>query len=270
MASCCLLTMPAMAKATKAKTAASASQKTGNSPIEKQLTSIANQGDVSAQRTLGLMYANGGVVPKNDAKAVYWLKKAAAKNDARAQFALGVQYQHGRGVPQDLDKAESLLQKSAKQGYVRAEGQLGQLYSQPGSKQNDKKSLQWYDTAVNHDDVNAEVLLAIKYFNGKGVTQNYDKAFSLFQKAADHNDAYAQSKVGLMYLNGLGTKKDAQLAYQWGTIALNKATGQTKVDAQQVCDQAAKDLSSKKVKKAKQNAQEWLSKHGKSSLNLHS
>ena len=63
------------------------------------------RGDAKAQYNLGVRYANGEGVPKDDAEAVKWYRKTAEQGDATAQYAqysLGVCYANGTGVPQDL------------------------------------------------------------------------------------------------------------------------------------------------------------------------
>jgi TPR repeat protein len=62
---------------------------------------LAENGDSSAQATLGLLYFNGWGVPQNDWAAARWYSKAAEQGDALAQNNLGVMYDEGRGVPQD-------------------------------------------------------------------------------------------------------------------------------------------------------------------------
>ena len=54
---------------------------------------------------LGLMYDNGQGVPKDEAEAVKWYRKAADQGNASAQFNLGLMYDNGQGVPKD--KAEA-------------------------------------------------------------------------------------------------------------------------------------------------------------------
>ena len=61
----------------------------------------AEQGDAAAQYNLGLMYANGEGVPKDDAEAVKWYRLAAEQGDANAQYGLGFMYATGRGVLKD-------------------------------------------------------------------------------------------------------------------------------------------------------------------------
>ena len=55
----------------------------------------AEQGDADAQFNLGVMYANGRGVLKDEAEAVRWYRLAAEQGDADAQFSLGVMYANG-------------------------------------------------------------------------------------------------------------------------------------------------------------------------------
>ena len=69
----------------------------GQSPEIDALKEKAEKGDVIAQFDLGFMYANGEVVPENDAEAVKWYRKAAVQGDASAQYNLGVMYSDVEG-----------------------------------------------------------------------------------------------------------------------------------------------------------------------------
>ncbi|MFC2416534.1 MAG: tetratricopeptide repeat protein, partial [Eikenella corrodens] len=59
---------------------------------------LAQQGDATAQHSLGLLYVEGEGVPQDYARARYWFEQAAAQNDAVAQYNLGVLYNRGLGV----------------------------------------------------------------------------------------------------------------------------------------------------------------------------
>ena len=61
----------------------------------------AEQGGVSAQYNLGVMYDNGDGVPQDYKEAVKWYRLAAEQGDAKAQNNLGFMYQIGQGVLQD-------------------------------------------------------------------------------------------------------------------------------------------------------------------------
>jgi len=66
---------------------------------------LADQGHVSAQISLGLMYDNGHGVPQDYAEAVKWYRKAVRQGNAAAQNNLGTMYDLGKGVPQDYVEA---------------------------------------------------------------------------------------------------------------------------------------------------------------------
>jgi TPR repeat protein len=61
----------------------------------------AESGDSEAQFKLGLMYATGDGVLKDDTEAFKWQRKAADQGFAAAQASLGVMYMSGKGVPKD-------------------------------------------------------------------------------------------------------------------------------------------------------------------------
>ena len=67
----------------------------------KALKPLAQKGDVSAQSHLGFMYSTGAGVPKDDAEAINWVRKAAEQGDVSAQSELGRMYADGVGVPKD-------------------------------------------------------------------------------------------------------------------------------------------------------------------------
>ena len=66
---------------------------------------LAEQGDATAQSSMGVRYAAGEDVPQDYAEAVRWFSLAAEQGDAKSQGILGAYYWAGRGVSQDLVKA---------------------------------------------------------------------------------------------------------------------------------------------------------------------
>jgi TPR repeat protein len=63
---------------------------------------LADQGNAQAQFSIGRMYYIGQGVPRDNAKADAWYRKAADQGFDYAQFDLGVAYEDGGlGVPQD-------------------------------------------------------------------------------------------------------------------------------------------------------------------------
>ena len=90
----------------------------------------AEQGDASAQFSLGVMYANGEGVLKDEAEAVRWARLAAEQGDADAQFSLGVMYANGLlGALKDEAEAVRWYRLAAEQGHAGAQFNLGVMYT---------------------------------------------------------------------------------------------------------------------------------------------
>lgn len=87
----------------------------------KWLTLASEQGEISAQFNLALIYARGDGVPADQAKACHWFIRAAQHGNNDAQYATGACYQYGMGVKQDDRKALYWYKLAASQGNERAE-----------------------------------------------------------------------------------------------------------------------------------------------------
>ena len=81
---------------------------------------LAEQGDASAQFSLGLSYENGDGVPRDYTKARQWYEKAAVQGDAKAQLYLGLQSAFGQGGPVDLAQAHMWYSLAAGNGHAGA------------------------------------------------------------------------------------------------------------------------------------------------------
>ena len=71
------------------------------------------QGHITAQFNLGWMYDFSRGVPRDDAEAGTWYRKAAEQGHIEAKNNLGVMYAEGRGVPQDYVEAHMWLNLAA-------------------------------------------------------------------------------------------------------------------------------------------------------------
>jgi hypothetical protein len=137
----------------------------------------AEQGDVDAQYILGVMYAMGHGVAKNDAKAVEWYRKAAEQGLALAQNDLGFMYDMGQGVAKDYVKAVEWYSKAAEQGLAVAQYILGLMYAMGrGVTKSDVKAVEWYRKAAEQGDADAQCDLGIGYAIGRGVAKSDAKA----------------------------------------------------------------------------------------------
>jgi TPR repeat protein len=93
-----------------------------------KLKAKAQQGDAEAQFRIGLIFVHGQGVPKNNAEAAGWFRKAADQGHAEAQHNLGVAYDKGEGVRHDSAEAVKWFRKAAEQGLAEAQAMLGAVY----------------------------------------------------------------------------------------------------------------------------------------------
>jgi TPR repeat protein len=106
---------------------------------------LAEQGQADSQHQLGLLYANGKGVTKDDAKARQWYEKAAVQGHTEAQVHLGILLMYARGGQQDYKMAVYYLRLSANQGNDLAQRRLGQMYERgDGVPQDYVKAYMWY------------------------------------------------------------------------------------------------------------------------------
>lgn len=69
---------------------------------------------------IGIMFANGDGVPRNDAMAYKWFLKSAEEGYAEAQFRLGEMLLSGLGTQKDSAKGLEWIHKAAEGGYIPA------------------------------------------------------------------------------------------------------------------------------------------------------
>jgi hypothetical protein len=98
---------------------------------------------------LGVMYAHGQGVSKDEIEAVSWFRKAAEGGNTNAMYNLGISYANGRGVPKDEREAVSWFRKGAEGG-----------------------------------DANTMYNLGLHYYLGRGVPQDYMESYVWFSLAA--------------------------------------------------------------------------------------
>lgn len=76
----------------------------------------ATQGDAAGQYDLGQMYLRGDGIEKDDAKAIYWIRRAASKNFVLAVKLMAGAYRTGFSglIKVDLDQAKAWDAKAAR------------------------------------------------------------------------------------------------------------------------------------------------------------
>ena len=192
----------------------------------KLLTPLAEQGDVFAQFSLGVMYENGQGVIQDARVAVKWYRLSADQGNASAQDNLGFMYANGKGVSQDEAEAVKWHRLAADQGYTSAQFNLGVMYENGRGVMPDARvALNWYRLAAEQGNASAQYNLGFMYANGQGVTQDYAEAVKWFRFAADQGKASAAFNLGLMYAKGRGVIQDNAEAVKWFRFAAQRGHG---------------------------------------------
>lgn len=154
----------------------------------REIEPLADQGNADAQIYLGVRYASGQGVLKDDKEAVKWFRLAADQGHADSQTNLGVMYAKGQGVPQDDKEAVKSFRLAADQGHADAQTNLGVMYVKgQGVPQDYKQAMKWVRLAANQENTRAQITLGVMYANGQGVASNRVVAYALWNLSASNN-----------------------------------------------------------------------------------
>jgi TPR repeat protein len=162
-------------------------------------------------------------IPKDDAQAVNWYRKAAEAGSAKGMGNLGSLYAAGRGVEQDTWQAMRWYRKAAEAGDVTAMKNLGRMYDYgTGIEPDYGQALTWLTKASEAGDAAAMIDIGHMYAEGRGVPADntqaaswYGKAVASYRKAAEGGDVLAMMDLGGVYLSGREVKRDAAQALGW-------------------------------------------------------
>ena len=139
-----------------------------------------NQGNSSAQNSLGEIYYIGFGVEKDYDKAVRLTEESAKQGNVYAQYNLGLMY---KNVYKDYLKSKELFEKAASQNYLLAQYELGVLYNEGlGVKKNFKKAFEYWTHAAEDGNKKSMLCLGKMYENGNGVEKDFNKAIMWYKK----------------------------------------------------------------------------------------
>ncbi|MBJ7309562.1 tetratricopeptide repeat protein [Rugamonas sp. CCM 8940] len=112
----------------------------------------------------------------------------------------------------------------AKAGNAEAEHLLGLMYYMGrGVAQDYKQALAWHRKAAAQGKADAQYVVGAMYYTGNAVIQDHKQAVVYFRKAAEQGHADAQQVLGLMYRYHIGgMPQDNVIAYMlWNLAAAN-------------------------------------------------
>lgn len=164
----------------------------------------AERGDADAQFKLGMTYAEGKGVERDDDLALKWFRRAADAGHAAAQNSVGIFYTLGRGTARDDVVAMQWLRRSADQGFAGAESNIGLMYLQGrGVPQEMGQALRWFQRAAVQGDAEAQFRLGEFYEAGMVVAQSDEEARLWFVKAMEGHHAQAANRLHALCARGV-------------------------------------------------------------------
>jgi hypothetical protein len=119
----------------------------------------AEAGDATSQHNLGVMYANGMGVARNDQEAARWYRQAAEQGHASSQFNLGLIYAEGKGVTRDDQEAVKWFSLAAEQGNADAQRtiKLIEQGSNPRTQTSSTPQAQQRSCTSNASEINNQI-----------------------------------------------------------------------------------------------------------------
>jgi hypothetical protein len=184
----------------------------------REWKAAADAGQAEAQFDLGVLYAKGLGVPRDQNEAANWYRKSAEQGNAEAEFALGQMYSRGWGVPRDVadairwfEMANSLDSDGPPTDWMTLEGF--------GVAQDPQQAAYWYRLAADKGHAEAQFNLGRLYAGGKGVKRDEEQAARWVSASATQGYAPALADLGKRFAAGNGVAQDDKRAYFWLTLA---------------------------------------------------
>ena len=103
-------------------------------------------------------------------------------------------------------------------------------------------------------DADAEFMLGVMYYYGRGVSRDEGLAAVWFFKSARKGSASGQLAFGSLYIRGTGVRRDLGQAYLWLTLAAESGVPGLQQQALLLRDDAARLMAPDDVEKARRLA----------------
>ncbi len=170
---------------------------------------------------------------------------------AMAGFTEGANAYNARNYTLALKEVTPL----AKAGHVDAQHLLGLMYYMGRGVQRDyKQAMVWHRKAALQGKADAQYVVGAMYYTGNSVPQDQKLAVSWFRKAAEQGHAEAQHALGLMYrYHVAGMPQDVVLAYMLWNLA--SASGNMNATEQRAS--IARQMSQEQIEEGQAMSRAW-------------
>jgi uncharacterized protein len=157
---------------------------------------------------LGRAYAANQQWPE----AVGAYRRAADRGSTAAMVELGVLYAAGSGVPKDQTQARKLFERAAEAGNPRAAVNLMALPASDGAPSDPAKARTLLARAAQANSAEAQYQLGLMTADGIGGPKDDVVARAWFERAAAQGHPGALERMGAFAESGRGGPKDATIA----------------------------------------------------------
>lgn len=145
--------------------------------------------------------------------------------------------------------------RRAEQGDADAQALLAVVYyNGRGVEVDHEEAVRWARLAADQGNARGQSMLAAAYFNGLGVEQDYAEAARWAQPAAEAGRTGAQVILGTLYRHGNGVAQDYISAYVWLSIA---ASNSGVAGAGGLIDRLASRMTPEQLEEARARVREW-------------
>jgi TPR repeat protein len=160
-----------------------------------------------------MLFELGMGVPKDGAKSMEWLQRAAENGEPAAQYWLAMHYQRGGVFPANFAEAVKWYGRSAEQGYMPAKHNLAII--------GETAALQISAEEGNSD---AQCEIGWTFMDGRRIGRDYLKAVEWFERSAMQGNVSAQLILGNLYNVGNRVEKDNIEAHKWFRLAAERGS----------------------------------------------
>lgn len=184
-------------------------------------TIAANQNYSKSLNNIGTMYNEGEYLPKNEAVAEIYFKKAVENGSVVAIYNLAQQAfdttdeSHDQS---DFERGIKLLEEAIELGDESSVILLAEKYMNNHVIQRDfNKSIKLLDSIPNNPK--ALNMLGNIYYNEEVISQDFKKAFNYYKKSADLDYVHGQKNVAECYELGEGVEQNIKNALKYFELA---------------------------------------------------
>jgi TPR repeat protein len=177
----------------------------------------AEAGDKDAQLTLGGCYTYGDYGVKVDKPEGFkWISMAYSNGNEQAYIFLSNAYAYGLGVERNVFKAIHFALAAVAIGDERGDAIIAAIKPIDESPENlEDDELAKIRTKAEKGDARSQYLLARAYYYGEGIEKDLAKAVSWAEKSAAQNYPDAANLISVYYFNSEGSQKNLEESEKW-------------------------------------------------------